>query len=94
MSLLADGHLSVLHDKNFNVEHCVLTSQPDFYIPAILVLCRHHDLDHGWWSQGQQKSKHASFVFSHTFLLVRMKSDVALKQFEFKILSTVLNESS
>ena len=39
------------------------------------------DLDLAWGSQGQCKVKPIGFILSHTFHLIRMKFDVAMKQF-------------
>ena len=44
------------------------------------------DLDVTWGSQGQRKAKPISFIFSHTFQLIRMKFDKVLEHLEVDIL--------
>ena len=45
------------------------------------------DLDLGCLSRGQREAKHLSFIFSHTFHLIRMKFDVMMKQCKHKYCS-------
>ena len=40
------------------------------------------DLDLSWGSQSQRKAKPVGFIFSHTFQLIWMKSDIVSKQFK------------
>ena len=40
------------------------------------------DLDHGWRSQGRDKTRHLGFIFSHIFQLIRMKCDDEAVQVE------------
>ena len=92
-------HLAVLCGKNFNVGHYMQTFLPVFVIPAMhkgtvdfnqfiplsLTLA-------GWGSQGQCKSKHLCFIFSHTLQQIGIKCDVVLKQFKLNIVVLFLSE--
>ena len=50
------------------------------------------DLDLAWGSQGHCVPKPVGFIFSHTFHLIRMKSDVVMKQFEQHIWRLLLSK--
>ena len=86
-----------LHGKNFNVGHCTQTIQSNCvylqYLSSLLtsaILYHFIDLDLVWGSQGLCKAKPIGFIFSHTFDLIRMKSDVLMKQFKLNIMRLVL----
>ena len=80
-------HPFVLHGKNFNITHKLLTrlfhACHAYSHHWLLTFCTTFtDLDLGWLSQGQRKAKPLSFIFTHIFQLIRMKFDVVLTQFQ------------
>ena len=47
----------------------------------------------GWELQGLNVAKPVHFTFSHTFKLIRMQYNIALKQFKLNILILILSET-
>ena len=92
--------LAILSGKNFNVGYYRQTFQPNFLIPAMLMVAIHfyHFIplflyfDRALWSQGQHKAKPVGFIFSRIFRLIRMKFDVLMKQFKLNILRLLLSK--
>ena len=84
-------HPAILHGRNCNVEHymdtflpdssnsAMLTGTIDFY-PFFSTTCS--DLDLGWGSYVQHKTKAPGFIFSHSFQLNAMKVGMVIKQFK------------
>ena len=80
----------VLRDGKFNVGKYTKTGTRLFHI---CLAYRHHrllpfyttfsDPHLALGSQGQRKARPLGPIFSHTFSLIEMKSDVVLKQFAF-----------
>ena len=85
--------LFVLRDKNFNTGHYMQNFLPNFFIRAMLLgtidFCHFIPLlltlNLPWFTKSAQ-SKPIGFIFSHTFHLMRMKFDMAMKQFKLSIL--------
>ena len=50
------------------------------------------DLDLTFGSQGQHEAKPVSFIFSHTFHLIKLKFDVVIKQFMLNIVKVLLSK--
>ena len=90
----SSGQSAILHGKNFILAHYRQTFQQNSLLPAMFVSTIDFNhfiplpvtltLDSG--SQDQHKPKPVAFIFLHTFLLIKMKFDMVLKQFKLNIL--------
>ena len=72
-----------------------------FIIPAMLIdttelnhfIQLFADFDLAWESQDYRKAKPVGYIFFHICHLIRLKSDVVMKQFKLNILRLFLSEN-
>ena len=89
------------HDKNFIVGHYMQTVQPTFFLSChayrhlrlLPFYTTFTDLDLAWGSRDPHKGKPIGLgFFLHTFHLMKMKFDMAMKQFKLNTLRLLLSK--